>query len=83
MILERKMVSKWIANNPLTIEERSLIEEGIKLNLSYRQLALHVGRPRSTVMRESKRLGNVWKYSADKAQRDFERKQKNCGHKIK
>lgn len=76
------MISKWIANNPFTIEERRLIKEGIDLGMSYRELAIHVGRSKSSVMREAKRINGVcWMYDPDKAQADFEEKQKLIGKK--
>ena len=76
------MVNKWIAINPLTIEERRKIKEGIDLGLSYSQLAIHVGRPKSTVMRESKRINRCpWNYDPELAQKDFEAKQKLIGIK--
>lgn len=75
------MPGKWKAVNPLTIEERQLIKEGLDLNMSYSQLALHVGRCKSVVMRESKRLGKYQNYDPVKAQSDFEEKQKMIGKK--
>lgn len=71
------MVELWKAKNPLRIEERRKIKEAIELGLSYRQMALFVDRPKSTVLRESKRLGKFTNYDPDKAQKDFEEKQKN------
>lgn len=71
------MVGRWIANNPLTIEERRKIKEGIDLGMSYREIGLHVGRAKSTVLRESKRISPYpWNYDPDLAQLDFEEKQK-------
>ena len=75
------MVCKWIANNPLSIEERVKIQEGIDLDFSYRQIGEHVGRCKSVVMREAKRFGSVYEYNAVKAQTDFESKQKLIGKK--
>lgn len=75
------MPGKWIANNPLSFHERELVEEGIKLNLSYSQIAKHVGRCKSVVMRESKRIGTPDEYTALKGQADFEEKQKLIGKK--
>lgn len=76
------MVGKWIANNPLTIHERRQVKRGIDLGLSYSQLADFVGRSKSTVMRESKRINpSPWKYDPDLAQADFEAKQKLIGKK--
>lgn len=70
------MVGKWSCRNPITIEEREKIKEGLDMDMSYRQLSQHVGRSKSTVMREAKRLGDVSNYEAKKAQEDFEFKQK-------
>jgi IS30 family transposase len=53
------------------------------MQMTYREIGEFVGRPKTTVIRESKRLGNVDKYDAEKAQNDFELKQKNCGYKKK
>ena len=73
------MVGIWRSINPLTLHERRLIKQGIDLGMSYGQLAKHVGRCKSVVMRESKRLGKPWDYNPDKAQKDFEAKQKLVG----
>lgn len=70
------MVEKWSVKNPLTLDERKKIKEGLDLGLSYSKLALHVGRYKSTVMRESKRLGDVSDYDPEKAQQHFENGQK-------
>ena len=67
------MVSCWSVHNPLTFRERKLIKEAIDLDFSYREMAIHVGRAKSTVMREAKRLGDVSKYNPVRAQKDFER----------
>ena len=75
------MVCKWIANNPLSIQERIKIQEGIGLDFSYRQIGEYVGRCKSVVMREAKRLGSAYEYNAMKAQTDFEAKQKLIGKK--
>jgi IS30 family transposase len=75
------MPCKWIAINPLSIEERHKVKEGLDLDLSYSQLALHVGRCKSVVMREAKRLGKAEDYDPIKAQADFEAKQKLIGIK--
>ena len=68
-------MNKWQVKNPLTIEEREKIQEGLSMSLSYRELGWYVERSKSTVMRESKRLGSPETYDAKKAQQDFERKQ--------
>ena len=73
------MVEKWSCINPLTIEERRLIKEGLDLNMTYREISLHAGRCKSVVMREAKRLGNIKDYDPDKAQAHFEEKQKRHG----
>lgn len=72
---------RWHVKNPLQLHERELIKVGLDLGLSTRQLALYVGRSRTSVVRESKRLGCKELYDPKKAQEDFERKQKNCGIK--
>ena len=70
------MVGKWSVKNPLTLSERIKIKEGILLGMCYREIAEHVNRHKSVVMREAKRLGPVEDYDAYKAQAHFERKQK-------
>jgi len=75
------MPGKWIAINPLSLEERCRVKEGLNLNLSYSQLASYVGRCKSVVMREAKRLGTYKDYDPQKAQDDFESKQKLIGKK--
>jgi IS30 family transposase len=70
------MVGKWSCRNPITIEEREKIKDGLDMDMSYRQLSQHVGRSKSTVMREAKRLGDVRKYDPLKAQEHFEMKQR-------
>lgn len=77
------MVNKLIAHNPISLEERIKIQEGLLLDLTYSKLAEYVSRPKSTVMREAKRLGDIRKYDPHKAQKDFEDKQKNIGKKKK
>ncbi len=69
------MVSCWSVHNPLTFTERKKIKEALDLNLSYSEMACYVGRAKSTVLRESKRLGDVSKYEPFRAQKDFEHKQ--------
>jgi IS30 family transposase len=70
------MVEKWSCINPLTLDERRLIKEGLDLNMCYREIGQHAGRSKSVVLRESKRLGDISKYDPDKAQKDFEEKQR-------
>lgn len=77
------MVNKWSCKNPLTIEERRLIKEALDLNMNYREIGLHVGRHKSVVMREAKRLGDVSKYDAEMAQTHFEKKQRDKHKKVK
>lgn len=66
------MVGKWSCQNPLSLEERRKIQEGLEIGLSYSQIAASVERYKSTVMREAKRLGNIKAYDAEKAQENFE-----------
>lgn len=70
------MVSEWMVKNPLSLEERKMIKEGIDGGLSFRQIGLYVNRNKSTVMYEAKRLGKPDNYNPEKAQEDFERKQR-------
>lgn len=74
-------MNRFKTKNPLTIEERRKIQEGLALEMSYRELGLHVGRCKSVVMRESKRLGLPEDYDPLKAQKNFESKQKLSGIK--
>ena len=71
------MISKWQCKNALTHYQRVLLEQAIIKGLSYREIAEYVGRPKSTVMREAKRLGKPNDYNANEAQADFENKQFN------
>lgn len=66
------MVTKWSVKNPLTIDERKKIQAALELNMSYGQMAEYVGRSKSTVLRECKRLGEVENYDPEKAQKHFE-----------
>ncbi len=70
------MVGKWSCKNPLSISERHLIKEGLDLNMTYAELSIYVGRCKSVVLRESKRLGRFEDYDPEKAQKDFEYKQR-------
>lgn len=70
------MVNKFKCRNPLTIEERRLIKEGLDLNMTYREIAIHANRSKTTVIREAKRLGDIEDYDPDEAQRHFEYRQK-------
>jgi IS30 family transposase len=67
------MVCKWMAYNPLKLEERKKIKEAIDLNMSYSEMAEHVGRAKSVVMREAKRFGHYTLYDPEKAQQQFEK----------
>ena len=68
--------------NPLTLAERMKIKEGLNKNLSYSQLAVFVGRYKSTVMRESKRLGSPEQYDPIEAQKNFEEGQRDKYRRI-
>jgi len=76
------MVGKWSVKNPLTLEERIKIKEALDLGMSYREMAEYVKRGKTTVKRESKRLGAIEMYDPKKAQSDFETKQKISKEKI-
>ncbi len=79
----KQMVGKWKCFNPLTLEERLKLQQGLKQGLSYGKLALYVGRHKSVVLRESKRLGSHLLYNAEEAQKDFEYKQTPEGRKCR
>jgi IS30 family transposase len=70
------MICRWEVKNPLTLEERRRIKEGIDLDMSYQEIADYVGRSKSTVRRECIRLGSYQNYHPEKAQADFENKQR-------
>lgn len=74
-------MTRWHVKNPLTLHERELIKDGLDMGLTYSELAVHVGRSKSCVLKESKRLGSIHIYDPKKAQDHFEIKQKNCGIK--
>jgi IS30 family transposase len=71
------MVSNWSCQNPLTLEERKLIKEGLDLGMSYSEIGIHTGRCKSVVLRESKRLGSIVNYNPIEAQKNFEDRQKS------
>lgn len=70
------MAREWMVKNPLTIDERRKIKEGLDSGISYREIALSIGRNKTTIIYESKRLGNLDNYDPEKAQNDFERRQR-------
>ncbi len=76
------MVELWSVKNPITLEERKKIKEGIDMGMSYKELGIYVGRSKSGVLRESKRLGTVNNYDPNKAQEHFEKKQKDSRKSI-
>lgn len=69
------MIAKWQVKNPLTIEERKKIKQAIDHGMSYREMSLFVGRGKTTMRRECKRLGEFQDYDPEEAQKDFEEKQ--------
>lgn len=74
------MVGKWSVKNPLTLEERIKIKEGLDKGLSYAQLSEYVGRPKSTIRKECKcrgRAASIEEYDPVKAQMHFEETQRN------
>ena len=64
-------MEKWSVLNPLTIEERRAIYDGINQDLSSREIAENLGRSKSTILREVRRLG-IDKYQPEIAQKQFE-----------
>lgn len=75
------MVGKYKVKNHLTLEERQRIREGIEADLSYLKIAESIGRAKSTVLRECKRLGDPLDYDPAKAHTDFKKKQLLSGIK--
>lgn len=69
------MVGKWSVKNPLTLEERIRIKEGLDANLYYHEIATSIGRGKNTIRKETRRLGTVDDYDPYKAQQNFEDKQ--------
>jgi IS30 family transposase len=77
------MVGKWGCKNPLTIEERRKIKEGLDMQMTYREIADLVARNKTTIQYEVKRLGkDISKYDPEKAQEHFEQLQINKSPKI-
>lgn len=70
------MVTEWMVKNPLTLEERKKIKEGIDKGFSYTEIAEYIGRNKTTIIKEAKRLGNPDNYDPHKAQENFERRQR-------
>jgi IS30 family transposase len=66
------MISKWSVKNPLSLDERKHIHELIQTTLTYQEIATKMNRSKSTIRRESRRLGNVKDYDPEKAQQHFE-----------
>lgn len=75
------MVSKFHSKNPLTLDERNQIEIGIKKDLSYSEIAFLINRYKSVIQREVKRFDDPQAYNAEKAQKNFESKQRLSGIK--
>jgi len=75
------MVFQFKVRNPLTIEERIKIAEGISHHLSYGEMSKSIGRCKSVIRREVNRLGSHKSYDPLSAQKDFEHKQRLCGIK--
>lgn len=73
------MVNMFKCKNHLTLEDRKKIQEGISLGLTYRAIGETINRGKSVIIREAKRLGNFKDYDAEKAQKNFESKQKLSG----
>jgi IS30 family transposase len=74
------MIKRYKVKNPLTLEERKKIKEGLESFLTFKQIADTLGRAKSTVLRESKRLGRG-RYDPVKAHKDFRKKQMLSGIK--
>jgi helix-turn-helix protein len=76
------MVKGFSCQNPLTLDERLVIQENLSVGLSYRLIGLQLGRCKSVVRREAKRLGSRDNYNAEKAQAHFEYVQYNHGFRV-
>jgi|GEM_PF-6090576 IS30 family transposase len=76
-------MEKWSCRNPLTIEERKIIQQGIESGLSSRQIGKEIQREKSIILRESKRLGDLKNYKAELAQQHFEDTQRKGWQKAK
>lgn len=76
------MAGKWSVKNPLTLEERIRIKEGLDANLYYYQIAICIGRGKTTIIKESHRLGDIENYDPHAAQKHFENLQKLSRKKI-
>lgn len=76
-------MEKWSCRNPLTIEDRRVIQHGIESGLSSRQIGKEIIRCKSVILRESKRLGDSKEYNAELAQEHFENTQKQGWEKCK
>jgi IS30 family transposase len=75
------MVGKYKVKNHLTLAERRQIREGVEADLSYRRIAEDLGRAKSTIIRECKRLGDPQDYDPLKAHQNFKKKQMLSGIK--
>lgn len=76
------MISKWSVKNPLSLDERKQIYEGIQASLSYSNIAKIMNRAKSTIRRESLRLGGVDDYDPERAQKHFEALQEEKNRKM-
>jgi|GEM_PF-6553745 len=67
--------------NPLSFDDRKKIQHGIRIQFSYAEIAMSINRVKSVIQREVKRFAKVADYDAQKAQKNFESKQKLSGIK--
>ena len=58
---------RWRSSRALTVSEREEISRGLAMGVSFRQLAVRLGRPTSTVSREVGRHGGRRGYRAARA----------------
>lgn len=70
------MATEWMVKNPLTLAERVMIKEGLDGGMSFREIGKYVGRNKTTIIYEARRLGNLDNYDPEKAQENFERRQR-------
>lgn len=76
-------MEKWSCRNPLKLEDRQKIQEGLQLGLSSREIARMIHREKTVILRESMRLGDREKYDAILAQIHFETTQRKGWEKCK
>ena len=67
------MVVRWACHNPLNIDDRRAIKDGLDAGLTYRAIAKSINRGKTTIQREVLRFKSLDDYDPEKAQAQFER----------